>query len=326
MALTLAESKVGMADHVDQLVIDEFRRGSFLLDNLTFDNCVAPGTGGSNLIYGYTQLLSPSSAEFRTINSEYTANEAKRTKKTVELKIFGGAYEVDRVIQNTSGNVDEMAFQLQQKIKAASNEFHYVVINGNSANDANQFDGLDVMLTGSSTEYKDNIGIDLSDSDKVDANYKRFMDALDEFLSALDGEPSMLAGNSRIINRIRACARRTGYFTQSEDSFGRTVDKYNGIPLVDLSEYYDAKQQKTVPVVPIYTADSLTGLTDLYAVNLGLDAFHAVSPTGNKVINNYLPDFSKPGAVKRGEVEMVTAVVLKNSKKAGVFRGVKVNE
>jgi hypothetical protein len=33
---------------------------------------------------------------------------------------------------------------------------------------------------------------------------------------------------------------------------------------------------------------------------------------------------SRPGAVKKVEVEMVAAVVLKNSRKAGVFRKLKV--
>ena len=56
MALTLAEAKVGMADKVDQNVIDEFRRASLLLDMLTFDDSVSPGTGGSTLTYGYTHL------------------------------------------------------------------------------------------------------------------------------------------------------------------------------------------------------------------------------------------------------------------------------
>ena len=151
MAITLAEAKVGMADHVDQAVIDEFRRGSYLLDNLTFDNAVSPGTGGSTLTYGYTQLLTPSTAGFRTINHEYTADEAKRVKKTTELKIFGGAFQLDRVIQDTSGSIDELNFQLQQKIKATSNGFHYMVINGDATAHSEQFDGLDVMLTGSST-------------------------------------------------------------------------------------------------------------------------------------------------------------------------------
>ena len=53
MALTLAEAKVGMADKVDQNVIDEFRRASLLLDMLTFDDSVSPGTSGSTLTYGY---------------------------------------------------------------------------------------------------------------------------------------------------------------------------------------------------------------------------------------------------------------------------------
>ena len=78
MAITLAEAKVGMADKVDQQVIDMFRRSSLLLDRLTFDNSISPGTGGSTLSYGYIQLKTPSTAAVRTINSDYTACEAKR--------------------------------------------------------------------------------------------------------------------------------------------------------------------------------------------------------------------------------------------------------
>ena len=54
--ITLEEAKVGMADKVDQMVVDEFRRDSFLLDRLVFDDAVSPGTGGSTMTYGYMQL------------------------------------------------------------------------------------------------------------------------------------------------------------------------------------------------------------------------------------------------------------------------------
>ena len=80
--ITLAEAKVGMADKVDQNVVDTFRRSSLLLDNLVFDNAISPGTGGSTLTYGYIQLLTPSTAKVRKINEEYTAGEAKRTEKS----------------------------------------------------------------------------------------------------------------------------------------------------------------------------------------------------------------------------------------------------
>lgn len=133
MAITLAEAKVGMADRVNQSVIDTFQRSSLLLDKLTFDNAISPGTGGSTLTYGYIQLKTPATAAVRTINSEYTAGEAKREEKTAKAVIMGGSFKVDRVIAETSGAVDELAFQVEQKVKATANYFHNCVINGCAA-------------------------------------------------------------------------------------------------------------------------------------------------------------------------------------------------
>lgn len=325
MPITLAQAKVGMADKVDQAVVDEFRRASFLLDALTFDNAVSPGTGGSTLTYGYTRLKTPSTAGFRSLNAEYTANEADRENLTVDLKIFGGTFQIDRVIQDTSGQVNEMNFQLEQKIKGAANLFHYTVINGDSATDAKAFDGLDVALTGSNTEIGTGKVIDLSDNTGLEANKFTFLDELDNFLAELDGRPSAIMGNTKLINKIKSLARRAGYKTSSEDAFGRKVDGYDNIPLIDLGYYYNGTS--TIPTVGIETrtvGTEQTGLTDLYAVNFALDGFHGVSPTGNSVIRTFLPDFNAPGAVKTGEVEMVAAVALKATRKAGVLRNIKV--
>lgn len=328
MAITLKEAKVGMADKVDQQVIDEFRRGSLLLDTLMFDDAVSPGTGGSTLTYGYVRLKTPASAGFRAINGEYTPQEAKREKDSVDLKIFGGSFQIDRVLANSSGAVDEVDFQLKEKIKAATNLFHYSVINGNSTTDEKQFDGLDKLLVGSSTEFNKESHIDLSTSDALDTNYKEFLDLLDAFISELDGKPTMLMGNSKLMTKIRSVARRAGYLTQSEDAFGRKVYAYDNIPLVDL-EYY-VKEGTTVPVVPIVDtrqpngSDTVTGLTDLYAIQVAINGFHGVTVKGDKIIKTFLPDLNAPGAVKTGEVEMVAAVALKNSRKAGVFRNIKV--
>lgn len=60
-----------------------------------------------------------------------------------------------------------------------------------------EFDGLDAILTGSSTEYKDSIGLDISNSAMLDTNYKKFLDVLDEFLSGLDGKPDALPAAPR---------------------------------------------------------------------------------------------------------------------------------
>lgn len=319
MPITLSDSKIGMQNKVDLQVVDQFRRSSLLLDKLVFDNAVSPSTGGSTMLYGYVQLKTPAMASFRAVNSEYTPQEALREQKTAALKIFGGAAEVDRIIQSTSGLLNELEFQLSEKVKGAVNLFHYSVINGNAADAGGGFDGLDLMLTGSSTEYNGASEIDLSDSGKIDANYKAFLDMLDEYLSEFDGQPDLLLCNAKLLTRIRSAARRAGYLTHSEDAFGRPVPGYNGIPLIDLGCYWNGTA--TTPTVAVDTA---AGTTDLYAVGIGLDGFHGVSPLGGSLINTYLPDLCAPGAVKKVEVEMSAAVVLKNSRKAGVFRNIKV--
>lgn len=325
MAITLAEAKVGMADKVDQQVVDMFRRSSLLLDRLTFDNAISPGTGGSTLVYGYTQLKTPSTAAVRAINSEYTANEAKREKKTTQAIIMGGSFAVDRVIQNTSGAIDELVFQADEKIKATANFFTNCVINGTQAGTAaagkatGTFDGLNKLLAGSSTEYT--ATADLSTSANTDANYNQFLDELDEFISGLDGMPDMLLMNRKMLSKLRGIARRAGYYESTKDDFGRVVETYNGIELMDAGEFYDGS--KTVNIIADTAAAASTfGTSDIYAVKFGLDAFHGISPTGTKVITSYMPDLTEPGAVKTGEVELVAGVALKNTLKAGHMKGI----
>lgn len=326
MAITLAESKVGMRDKVAAQVVDEFRRASFLLDSLIFDNAVAAGGSGSTLVYGYIQLLSPSTVAVRTLNTEYTPGEAKRVEKTSKIIVFGGSFQVDRVLQGTSGAIDEINFQLQQKVQASANYFHNLVINGTSDGTGagfvlNTFDGLNKLLTGKETEIQSTV--DLSTPELIDANYNAFLDELDGFIGTLAGRPSMLLMNGKMLTKIRGIARRAGYYTRNENSFGEEVEYYNRIPLVDVGQYYNGTD--TVDIIPNTTATSgVEGKTDIYAITIGLDGFHGISPTGTKLVNTYLPDMSLPGAVKTGEVEMLAGVVLKNSKKAGVLRGIKI--
>ncbi|MCF0126130.1 MAG: phage capsid protein [Clostridia bacterium] len=323
--ITLEQAKVGMADKVDQQVIDEFRRGSLLLEKLLFDDAVSPGTGGSTLTYGYMKLKTPATANFRKLNTEYTddakaSNEAVREKATADLKIFGGEFKLDRVIANSSGAIDELDFQMKEKIKGAINLFHYTVINGDSNTNEDEFDGLDTILTGASTEYNTAEAVDLSDSAKMDANYNVFLDMMDAFVALMQGKPTMFLMNSKMKTKMKGIARRAGYYSRSEDAFGQSVDNWDNVPMVDLEEYYDPTTQATKPCVPI----AEDGTTDIYAVQIAKDGFHGVSLQGEKIISTCLPDLKQPGVIKKGDVEMVSAVVVKNTLKAGVFRKIKV--
>ena len=313
MAITLQEAKVGMADKVDQQVVDMFRRSSLLLDNMVFDNVISPGTGGSTLTYGYIQLKSPATAAVRTVGAEYTPGEAKKEKKTTSAVILGGSFQVDRVLQNTAGAADELAFQAEQKIKATANYFHDLVINGTV--EAGNFDGLKKLLAGTENELVSQVS--LSSSQELDENYNAFLDEMDAFIAALDGTPSLLLMNRAMLVKLRAIARRAGYYERSQDDFGRTVETYAGIPLMDMGQFFDGEQSRDV----IATEG---GKTAIYAVSLGLDGFHGISPLGDGVIVSYMPDLNAPGAVKTGEVELVAGVALKNTLKAAVLKNIAI--
>ena len=313
MAITLAEAKIGMADKVDQQIVDMFRRSSLLLDQMVFDNVISPGTGGSTLTYGYIQLKSPSTAAVRTVGGEYTPGEAKKEKKTANAIIMGGAFQMDRVIQNTAGAANEMAFQAEQKIKATANFFHNQVINGTSEDGA--FDGLKKLLSGTANELVSQVS--LKTSDELDENYNAFLDEMDSFISILDGTPSMLLMNRSMLVKLRSIARRAGYYERTQDDFGRTVETYAGVPMVDMGQYWDGESIRDV-------VETKGGKTAIYAVSLGLDGFHGISPLGDGVINSYLPDLNAPGAVKTGEVELVAGVALKNTLKAAVLKDIAI--
>lgn len=170
--VTLAQAKVGREDKVYAQIIDSLRRESPLLDLMQFDDCVSPSIGGSNLTYSYMRTKTPSTAGFREVGSEYSETTAAREKVSTELKIFGGEYKVDRVIASTSGIVDEVTYQMEEKIKATKNLFHYTVINGDTGTDSKAFDGLNKALVGSSTEVNAESHIDISTSAAMDSNYK----------------------------------------------------------------------------------------------------------------------------------------------------------
>ncbi len=333
MAVTLLEMKVGMQDKIAQQVVDTFVRESEILELLPFDNSVSP-SGGSTLSYGYVQKKTPSATAFRAINTEYAASQATVEKKHVDLKVFGGAFELDRVIKQAEGMYNNMAFQVEEKIKSAVGTFHNAMINGDSSVDADSFDGLDKFLVGQSTEYNTDGVIDLSTMAKLKENADVFYEALLKLINSTGAQAIMC--NEGMKTKIQTVARILGYKTESEEAFGRTITKIgeNGVRIIDLKNVVTVEEGGAddgsdlaveKPIIDVKTRGSNTGVTDIYAVKFGvMDGFHGVTLTGDSGISQYLPDFNTAGAVKRGEVEMVACVALKNVKSAGVLRNVKI--
>jgi hypothetical protein len=353
MPVTLAQAQVNTQSDVDYSVIDSLRRYSWLADQMVFDDTATPGTGGGSLTYGYTRLVTPRAAAFRNYNTEYSAAQATRQRYSVDLKPLGGAFTLDRVFSNLGpAATNEITFQMAELLTSVRMRFQEELINGDTAVDSTGFDGLDKILTGTDTEYDPN-------AHGVTAGYLNWtistvtsqdlamtaLDYLDEFLSkivpsrvgsgnlgqagALPPGVKAIIGNTQSIARVRSLARRAGSHTVTQDELARTIEMYGSWVLIDAGDRADGAS----PIVPIETRDAdgagaggnITGLTDIYAVSFGLDAFHGASPAGTPLVQTWMPDYDRSGALKSGEVEMgPVGAILKSTRACGVLRNVKV--
>lgn len=313
MPVTLAQAAQNATDAVDVSVINEFRTNE-LLDLLTFDDVVNPAGGGATLTYGYRRLATLATAGFRALNTEYVPQEVTTTKHSVDLKVLGGSFQVDRVLAKVGPAASgAVALNMSQKIEAARAEFGNAFINGDSATVADSFDGLKKMLAGSTTEVTSEVAwhgaIDESKSYQI-------LDDLDTFLAMLDGEPGAIISNKLALAKIRAALRRTNAYTREVTPLGQTRETYGNIRLVDAGK----KAGTNADVIPV-----VNGSTQIYAARFALDGLHGVSTVGGQLVSQWMPDFTKAGAVKTGEVEMgPVAIALKKTKAAGVMKDVQI--
>lgn len=313
MPVTLAQALQNAQDDYDATVIDEFRTNP-LMDLITFDDVVNPAGGGSTLTYGYRRLTTAPTADFRAINSEYTPQEAQTTQYSTSLKVLGGSYQIDRILANIGAAASgEVALQTSQKIKAAQALFGDTIINGDSSVDADSFDGLKKALTGSSTE--NTTTHDWSGTMSQTLAFQILTD-VDDLLSTMDGAASVIISNRKVIQLIKAAVRFASQYTEVPGPRDTTRTAYAGAVLVDAG----LKAGSGSDVIPVATK-----LAPMYAVRMGLDAFHGVSTVGGNIVKAYQPDFTTPGAVKTGEVELgPIGVVLKATKSAAVFTKIQV--
>lgn len=252
MPVSLAQAALNAASAIDRQVIDEFRKGSFILDQLPFDQSVNPAGGGSTLTYGYTRLTSQPTAAFRAMNAEYSPAEVTKAQYTTDLKPLGGSFQIDRVLADVGARNAEVTLQLNQKIKATKTKFMDAVINGDTGVDANGFDGLSKALAGSTTEIGTGPVLDftaIGSATNPQAASLLVMQRINAWLGLLDGRPDALIMNSYALSWFTAIAAFAGQIDKTTDAFGQPITRYNGIALVDAGE----KAGSSNLIIPTYT-------------------------------------------------------------------------
>ena len=255
MALTLAESAKYSTDDLQRGVIETFVLTSPVLDSL-------PLLTVEGNAYAYNEELTLPGVEFRAVNSAYTESTGTINPRTEKLVILGGDADVDTFLVQTRGNLTDLrAEQTTLKVKAAVTKYQDAFINGDTAVDANSFDGLKKRLTGAQVVVAAPNGVGPV------AGGHDFFDALDTLIAAVPGGAEALYMNAAIRARVMSSGRRLGGTAFIERSFfgerPATVPTYNGIPMLDIG----TKADGTNVIPQTETQGTATGTaTSIYAV------------------------------------------------------------
>lgn len=310
MALTLAESAKLSQDTLRRGVLETFVEESPVLDRIPLKTIEGNA-------YKYNEEATLPGVEFRAVNTAYTESTGTVNPKTESLVILGGEADVDTFIQQTRSNLaDQRATQDRMKVKAISYKYQDTFINGDTAVDANSFDGLKKRLTGAQVIDAATNGLPVVGAD--DAARHTFFDKLDELLAAVPGADAIYA-NASVLAKIRSAARRLTIYDQTTDSFGRKIATYDGVPLLNIGKKADGTE-----IIPQTETQGTSNIaSSIYAVRYGQDdGDQAVTGLTNGGVQ--VEDLGKLQAkpAYRTRIEFFCGLAVFGGKGAGRLRGV----
>lgn len=262
MAITLSEAAKLSQNDLQRGVVETFVWESVILDRLP----LMPIEGNA---FAYNEELTLPGAAFRAVNAGYVESTGTVNQKTESLYILGGDADVDTFVQKTRSNLnDQRAVQTRLKVKSAVATFQENFINGDNGTNPEEFDGLLQRLTGDAiieAGGAGNNGLPIVGANDTDRH--AFMDALDEAIAYVAGGADALYMNKTIRAKLASAARRLGFWDRQRDEFGKVVEFYNGIPMLDIGDDVSGNPIITVTETQGISTDS----SSIYVVKFSDD-------------------------------------------------------
>lgn len=194
---------------------------------------------------------------------------------------IGHNIDIDKAFMRAKAVVvDPMQLQINMVTQSISYEFNDKVINGSPVVDAKAVWGLKYrvgLLPASQTIYGDAAGNGTGAETRVlasSANMQWFLDQLDNLIDAVGGAPAeadpvvtALLMNKKTYQGVRSIMRRQKLLDVTQDQFGRRINSYMGVRLIDVG----LKKDKSTEIIT-NTEDPGDGGSDsssVYAVRIG---------------------------------------------------------
>jgi hypothetical protein len=265
MGLSLLEAaKLETGNEVRRAIIELYAGSSDILMNLPFEDI-----NGNALKYNREEALP--GVGFRGVNESYTPSTGILNPQTENLVIAGGELDVDTFIVATMG-MDQRAVQEAMKIRSLGLAWTKKFIKGDQNSDPREFDGLQTRITGN---QKIAAG---STANGTPLSLAKLDEAIDQTLN-----PTHLLMNKAMRRRLTQAARNTsvgGYISYDKDAFGRTVTKYNDLPILTVDE--DNEGSAILPFTEAATSGTATA-TSIYVLSIGTGMLFGIQNGGIQV-------------------------------------------
>lgn len=255
MAMTLADAAVVTQDPRLPAVVNVLNV-SQVMNRTPFESIAGRA-------YSYNSEATLPASAFRAVNAGYTESTGTYTTSTESIVILGGEFVVDRFLEQTSaGTVASLvAAQRDMKARSIAAKFGDTFFNGDTAVDANSFNGLKKRLTGSQVISSGANGAAMN----TDAGTRTaLLDRLDALVGAVPGCNALYASRA-VIAMLRTVYRNVTLNNYAYDELtGQRVEvpTWQGIPILDAG--LKADQTQILPQTE--TQGTATNGSSIYAV------------------------------------------------------------
>jgi hypothetical protein len=230
MALTKTEAAKLTQDLMVRGVIDTIVKDSQLFQMLPFLDVI-----GTAVVYN-REATNPAAA-FYDVGDTWTEGTPTFTQITAPLKIMGGDADIDRFLQQTYADPNDLEVEIiKKRAKSLAHLFGDSFFNGDTSVNAKAFDGLTKTLTGTAQE----VSMGTNGGNLT-------LDAVDQAIDLIAaGRPDALLMSKRTRRKLSSLRRSSGIMLETTvDAFGRHVVMYDGIPVLVDDNVSDAQTQGT---------------------------------------------------------------------------------
>jgi len=209
------------------------------------------------------------SVGWRKLNAAPSESTGKFKQKIESKYIFGQYIDVDRVM--VIANPDNRVNQRKMNAKAMAFEFNDQFINGDPIND--EFKGISKRVD---DVYNDNYTDQYFDGgsatagrgclyDTTERHY--FIDKVAQLIHVIaEHKPDAMFMNSKMYLCFESAMRRESLLKQTEDMFGRIINTFQQVPLIDIGIKAD---QSTEIITNAESTGGSSDETSIYALKYG---------------------------------------------------------